>query len=131
MPEVVPEEVDLLWSDLLSGRSTVSETVARTRRLMDTANATHVASAGLSALHAVTFGRDDSEVDRVMAYERWRQHVREYDADPVGWNIRYYQRMIVGFAERHGTDRARQLGAKMVASGELSVADVEAALAQE
>lgn len=40
-----------------------------------------------------------------------------------------HQRMIIDFANRHGAERARAFGARLVASGELHDADVAAALA--
>jgi len=52
--EVVAEDVEPLWSDLMEGRSTAQQTAMRARMLMETANATHVANWGLSSLYAVT-----------------------------------------------------------------------------
>ena len=42
--EVVPGDVEPLWSDLIDGRTTAEETATRARLLMETANATHVAN---------------------------------------------------------------------------------------
>jgi len=103
----------------------------RARVLMDTANATHVASWGLSSLYAVAFRGVPAAEDVSVAHEGWRRHVREYRADPDAWDRSYYQRMIIGFAKRHGTERARAFGRKLVASCELRDADVAAALAQD
>ena len=44
--EVVPEDVEPLWSDLMDGRSTAQQTATRSRLLMETVNATHVANWG-------------------------------------------------------------------------------------
>jgi hypothetical protein len=129
--EVVPEDVEPLWSDLMDGRSTTQETAMRAQMIMETANATHVANWGLSGLYAVTFRGVPAPEDVSVAHERWRRHVREYQADPVAWDRNYYQSMIIDFAERHGTERARAFGGKLVASGELRDADVAAALAQD
>jgi hypothetical protein len=127
--EVVPEDVEPLWSDLMDGRSTAQQTATRARLLMETVNATHVANWGLSSLYALTF-RGVREAGHVaLAFERWRRHVRDYGADPDAWDRSYYQRMIIDFAKRHGTERARAFGARLVASGELRDADVAAALA--
>lgn len=57
--------------------------------------------------------------------------MRDYEADPDGWDRAYYQRMIVDFAQRHGPDRARHLGSRLVASGELTEVDVAVALPPE
>ena len=126
--EVVPEDVEVLWSDLIDGRRTSQETATRARSLMEAANATHVANWGLSSLYALTHvGTQDAEA-LVLAHEARRQHVREYEADPGGWDRRYYQRMIAEFAKNHGDERARHLGARLVDSGELRPCDVDAAL---
>ncbi|MGB6455219.1 MAG: hypothetical protein WBH47_12120 [Streptosporangiaceae bacterium] len=103
----------------------------RARMLLDTANATHVANWGLSSLYAVTFRGVPAAEDVSVAHERWRRHVREYQADPDTWDRSYYQRMIIDFAKRHGAERARALGRKLVGSGELRDADVAAALAHD
>jgi hypothetical protein len=129
--EVVTEDVEPLWSDLMAGRSTARETARRARMLMETANVTHVANGGLSSLYAVTFRGVRAAEDVLVAHERWRRHVREYQADPDAWDRNYYQRLIIGFAKRYGTERARAFGGKLVASGELRDADVAAALAQD
>lgn len=129
--EVVPEDVEALWSDLMDGRSTAQETSMRARLLMETVNVTHMANWGLSTLYALTYeGVRDTEAVG-LAHERWRRHVRDYEADPAAWDRRYYQRMIIDFANRHGTERARAFGAKLVASGELRDPDVAAALGQD
>jgi hypothetical protein len=129
--EVVAEDVEPLWSDLMEGRSTAQEAAMRARMLMDTANATHVASWGLGSLHAVTLGGVPAAEDVLVAHERWRRHVRQYQADPDAWDRSYYLRMIIDFGKRHGTERARAFARKLVESGELRDADVAAALAQD
>jgi hypothetical protein len=129
--EVVPGDVEPLWSDLMDGRSTAQETATRARMLMETANATHVANWGLSSLYAIAIRKVPAAEDVSVAHERWRRHVREYQADPVAWDCNYYSQVIIDFAERHGTERARAFGAKLVASGELRQADLSAALAQD
>lgn len=128
--EVVTEDVEHLWSDLMDGRNTVWEAATRARMLMEAANATHVANWGLSSLYALTFRAVPAAEDVSVAHERWRQHLREYQADPAARDRNYYQRMIIDFAKRHGTERARALGGKLVASRELRDADVASALAQ-
>ena len=37
--------------------------------------------------------------------EAWRAELREYDADPDGWNRRYYRQMLVNAALRRFEDR--------------------------
>jgi hypothetical protein len=98
--EVVLGDVEPLWSDLMAGRSTAQETATRARKLMETANAAHVASWGLSSLYAITFRGVPAAEDVSVAHGRWRQHVREYQADPEAWDRRYYQRIIIDFAKR-------------------------------
>jgi hypothetical protein len=105
--EVVAEDVGPLWSDLMEGRSTARQAAMWARMLMDTANAAHVASWGLSSLHAVTLRGVPAAEDVSVAHERWRRHVREYQADPDAWDRSYYRRMIIDFTKRHGTERAR------------------------
>ena len=128
---VVPEDVESLWFDLIDGRSTAREVATRARVLMETANATHVANWGLSSLYAITFRGLPAAEDVSVAHERWRRHVREYQADPDAWDRNYYQRMVIDFAKRYGTERAQAFGGKLVALGELRDADVAAALAQD
>lgn len=126
---IVPEDVELLWSDLMDGRSTPQQTASRTRLLMEAVSAAHVTSWGLSSLYALTV-RGVAEADVVAsAYDRWRRHVRDYEAAPDAWDRRYYQRMVIDFAERHGTGPARALGVKLVAAGEMQAEDLAAALA--
>jgi len=129
--EVVTEDVEPLWFHLMHGRSTAQETATRARMLMETANATPVANWGLSSLYAITFRGVPAAVDVSVAHELWRRHVCEYQADPAAWDRNYYQRMVIDFAKRHGTERARAFGGKLVASGELRDADVAAALAMD
>jgi hypothetical protein len=90
--EVVAEDVEPLWSDLMDGRSTAREAAMRARMLTDTANATHVASWGLSSLRAVTLRGVLAAEDVSVAHERWRRHVREYQAD------RWIRRTTIGCA---------------------------------
>jgi hypothetical protein len=111
----------------MDGRSTAQQTAMRARMLMETGNATHLANWGLSSLYAVTFREVPAAEDVSVAHERWRRHVREYRADPDAWDRSYYRRMIIDFANRHGTERARAFGGKLVASGELR----DTALAQD
>jgi len=51
-----------------------------------------------------------------------------YDEDPAGWTVRHFQKMVRDFATRSGADRARSFGAKLVAAGHLTTADVLDAL---
>jgi hypothetical protein len=126
--EVIPDDVELLWSDLIEGRCSSTETMARARLLMATANATHVANWGLSSLyHLIYAGTEDAAAHR-LAREAWRHHVREYHADPEGWDRNYHQRMLIDFAEEHGIDRARLFGERLVRWGEMRHADVISAL---
>lgn len=129
--EVVTEDVEPLWSDLMAGRSTAGQTATRARMLMETVNATHVANWGLSSLYGLTMRGTPAAEDVLAAHERWQRHVREYEADPDAWNRNYCREMITDFAQRHGTERARTFGRKLVAAGELRDADVSAALAED
>ena len=115
----------------MDGRTTAEETATRARLLLETANATHVANWGLSSLYALTFRGTGSAGDIAGAHDRWQRQVRDYEADPAAWDRSYYQRMIIDFSVRHGTDRARHLGGRLVAPGELTDEDVPAALAPE
>lgn len=126
--EVVVEDVETLWSGLLAGSSTARQTAIRAQLLLETANATHVANWGLSSLHAITVRGDPATEEVSAAHERWRHQVSEYEADPGAWDRAYYRQIIIDFARRHGPERARTLGDKLVASGELREADVAAAL---
>lgn len=129
--EILIEDVEPLWSDLMDGRRTARETATRALTLMETVNATHVANWGLSSLYALTHLGAPAAENVTAAHERWRRHVREYQADPAAWDRNYYQQMIIDHAEQYGTERARAFGGKLVASGELRDADVAAALAQD
>jgi hypothetical protein len=129
--EVVAEDVEPMWSDLIDRRSTAQQTAARAQMLMETANATHVANWGLSSLYHLTFRSVPEAEDVSLAHERWRRHVHEYQADPNAWDRNYYRRMITDFAKSHGTERARAFGSKLVAAGALQDADVAVALAQD
>jgi hypothetical protein len=129
--EVIIEDVQPLWSDLIDGRRTARETATRAQILMDTVNATHVANWGLSSLYALTFRAVPTVEELTAAHQRWRRPVLGYQADPAAWDRRYWQRMIIGFAEQYGTERATAFGGKLVASGALQDADVTAALAQD
>jgi hypothetical protein len=104
--EVVSEDVEALWSDLMDGRSTAQETSTRAHLLIETMNMTHMANWGLSTLYALTYegARDAEGVG--LAHERWRRHVRDYEADPAARDRRYYQRMIDPPAD--GDDIARR-----------------------
>lgn len=97
---------------------------------METVNATHVANWGLSSLYHLTL--DGAPAVEVLeeAHARWRQLVREYEADPPAWDRAYYQQMIRDFVKAHGSDQARAFGARLVASGEMREEDLEEALAQ-
>lgn len=128
--EVIPDDVELLWSDLIEGRCSSTETMARAQSLMATANATHVANWGLSSLyHLIYAGTEDAAAHR-LAREAWRHHVWEYNADPESWDRNYCQRMLIEFAEEHGIDRARSFGEKLFRRGEMRQADVISALSE-
>jgi hypothetical protein len=115
--EVIPDDVELLWSELIDGLRSSAETMARGQSLLASANATHVANWGLSSMyHLLYAGTGDAAAHR-LAREAWRHDVSEYNADPEGWERTYYQRMLIDFAEEHGTDRARLFGEKLIRSG--------------
>ena len=96
---------------------------------METANATHMANYGLSALYALISSDTEDAATLVRGNDAWRQDMREYQADPEAWDRGYYQRMIFEFAKKHGPERARRFGARLVHAGELRSSDVDAALA--
>ncbi|MEU8227452.1 hypothetical protein [Kribbella sp. NPDC048915] len=69
-----------------------------------------------------------SEADMARALSRWLQELSVYDEDPDGWTVRHFQKMVRNLATRSGADRARSFGAKLVAAGHLTTADVLDAL---
>ncbi len=69
--EVVPDDVEILWFDLMAGRSTARQIAKRARLLMETVNATHLANWGLSTSYALTSSGTPGQ-DRIrLAHERW------------------------------------------------------------
>jgi hypothetical protein len=92
-------------------------------------------------LHAIDLGVDDagdaprhqegpaveylaSDADVATALSRWLRELSVYDEDPDGWNRRHFQTMLRDHAARYGVGRARSFGAKLVAAGHLTTADV-------
>lgn len=69
-----------------------------------------------------------SDADMATALSRWLQELSVYDEDPDGWSVRRFQKMVRDLATRSGADRARSFGAKVVAAGHLTTADVVEAL---
>jgi hypothetical protein len=63
-----------------------------------------------------------------IALSRWLQELSVDDEDPAGWTVRHFQKMVRDLATRSGADRARSFGAKLVAAGHLTSADVLDAL---
>jgi hypothetical protein len=129
--EVLPTDVERLWTDLLDGRTSVKETMARTQALMDTVNVIHVANWGLSSLYHLTYREAPTVAAIELAHAQWQQHVREYESDPIAWDRAYYQQLLRDLANERGMPRAQALGAKFVATGDLRHEDVAEALALE
>jgi hypothetical protein len=66
--------------------------------------------------------------DIATALSRWLRELTVYHSDPEGWNCRHFQKMLRSHAPSYGADRARSFGAKLVAAGHLTTADVLVAL---
>ena len=128
--EITRADADMLWSDLINGRYTWQETSQRALALIETVNVPeHIVNWGLMELYYLWqpgTARDAESQDAQR--EAWRARLWEYDADPDGWNRRYYRRMVVEHAGRFGSHEARCFGRRLVADGLLRDSDVDAAL---
>jgi hypothetical protein len=128
--EITRDDVEMLWSDLISGRYTWQETSNRALALIDTVNVPeHIVNWGLIDLHTLwrAGAARDAESYRAMR-EAWRAKLRVYDADRDGWNRRHYRDTFVQHAETFGYDKAARFGRRLARSGLLQDSDVDAAL---
>jgi hypothetical protein len=62
------------------------------------------------------------------ALARWRTELPAYDSDPDTWNRKHLRRTIAAHAKGRGLEAGRAFGVKLVAAGNLTTADVDAAL---
>ncbi|MFI6678171.1 hypothetical protein [Kribbella sp. NPDC050470] len=139
-------EVHAWWEDVVAGRRTRTEASELAQPWLQ-ANfmGEELVLQGLLYLQALDLGVDApgdtprhrsgsaseylvSDADMATALSRWLQELDVVDEDPAGWTVRHFQRMVSGFATRCGADRARSFGAKLVAAGHLTSADVLDAL---
>lgn len=128
--EITREDVEMLWADLIEGCYTWQETSERALALIDTVNVPeHIVNWGLMDLYYLwqPGTARDAESQRAKR-ESWRAKLRIYDADPGGWNRRYYRDMLVHRASRSGHDAAAMFGRQLVSSGLLQDTVVAAVL---
>jgi hypothetical protein len=130
--EITRDDVEMLWADLINGCYTWQETSQRALALIETVNVDeHIVNWGLMDLYYLwqPGTARDAESQRAKR-EAWRARLREYDADPDGWNRAYYRDMLVEHAGQFGYDKARSIGRRLGADGLLHDNDVDAALQQ-
>lgn len=139
-------DVRAYWEDVVAGRRTRTEASHWAYPWVQ-ANFTgdELVLRALLYLHAIDLGVDDaggvplhqegpaveylaSDGDVATALSRWLRELAIYDDDPDAWNRRHIQTMLRDHAARHGADRARSFGAKLVAARHLTTADVVDAL---
>jgi len=139
-------EVQVWWEDIVVGRRTRTEASDWAETWVQ-ANfmGEELVLQALLYLHAVDLGVDASgetprhqsgsaseylvsDADMAIALSRWLQELSVDDEDPAGWTVRHFQKMVRDLATRSGADRARSFGAKLVAAGHLTSADVLDAL---
>jgi hypothetical protein len=128
--EITRDDVEMLWSDLISARYTWQETSERALALIETVNVPeHIVNWGLMDLYYLWWPGAARDVESHKAKrEVWRAKLREYDADRDGWNHRYYRDMLVRHTDAFGYTKAARLGRLLVTSGLLQGSDVQAAL---
>ncbi len=128
--EITRDDVEMLWSDLISGHYTWQETSERALVLIETVSVPeHIVNWGLIELYDLRRpgAARDAESHRTKR-EAWRAKLREYDADRDGWNRTYYCDMLVHHADRFGYDKAARFGRRLAAAGLLQDSDVDATL---
>ena len=128
--EITRDDVEMLWSDLISARYTWQETSERALALIETVNVPeHIVNWGLMDLYYLWWPGAARDVESYQAMrEAWWAKLREYDAEQVGWDHRYYREMVGRHAAEFGDDKAACFGRALVASGLLEDSDIEAAL---
>jgi hypothetical protein len=128
--EITRDDVEMLWSDLISARYTSQETSERALALIETVNVPErIVNWGLMELYYLWWPGAARDVKSHMAKrEVWPAKLREYDADRDGWNHKYYRDMLVHHADEFGYNKAACFGRHLVRSGLLQDSDVEAAL---
>ena len=114
------------WQDCIDGRRSRVETSEWAEDWLDRGpDVEELELQGLLELQALRFGDGDDDGSRLR---RWQAELRRHDEDPEGWNRRYFQHILVRSRGRHGVDRARAFGGRMVRDGLLTDQDVEDAL---
>jgi hypothetical protein len=128
--EITRDDVEMLWSGLMSGHYTWQETSERALALIETVNVPeHIVNWGLMDLYDLRRpGAARDAVSYRTKREAWRAKLREYDADRDGWNRTYYRDMLVHHADKFGYDKAARFGGRLATSGLLQDSDVDAAL---
>jgi len=138
-------DVQICWEDVVAGRRTRTE-ASRWADPWVQANfaGEEPVLQALLYLHAIDLGVNAGDVpqhqegpdveyvasnaDIAAALGRWLCELAVYDRDPDGWTRRHSKAMIRDYGARHGADRARSFGAKLVAAGHLTPGDVLDAL---
>lgn len=130
--EIHRGDCEMLWADLIEGRRSWQDTSQRAEALLATAQVPNpIVNSGLLSLYYL--GQDGVPRDpesQTVRREAWRQALREQDADRDGWYRRHYSSMVHAHGVRFGRDPAASFGSKLVHSGLLATADLDAVLAQ-
>jgi hypothetical protein len=127
---VTRHDVEGWWSDFAVGRCSAFEASEWAEQWLG-GNWEELVIQGLLALQGVRHSNLPENALRkrmAAALAVWQQELRSYDADPDAWMRAYFTRMLIDFANRHGAERARAFGLKLVASGQLRDEDVGMAL---
>jgi hypothetical protein len=122
------QDVERWWRDCVDGRRTTDEVSRWAEDQLDAASPEEeLILQGLLELQGLRFGDRDAETMRARL-RRWQAELEVYDRDPDAWDRRYFQQLLVRFRERHGLERTRGFGRRLVRHGVLSDRDVEEAL---
>lgn len=121
-------DVERWWQDCIDGRRTTAEASRWAEDQLDASSPEEeLVLQGLLELQSLQFGDRDAGSMR-SRLRRWQAELETYDRDPDAWNRRYFQRLLIRFRERHGLERSRGFGRRLVGHGVLSDRDVEEAL---
>lgn len=121
---VTREGVERWWRDCIGGRRSRLEASEWAEDQLDRSDAMEeLVLQGLLELQRLQF--QDGDAQTASRFERWQAELHQYDEDPEAWNRGYFQRILVRFLDRHGVERTRSFGRRMVADGFLTDQDVK------
>ena len=124
--EVTRFDVERLWSAAITATETWDVLAESASELVQQANAENpVVNRGLLDFYYLSRPGADRDAELLIkTHDRWRAELAAFDTDPAAWMRSYFRKLLAEFVGKHGVDKARTFGRKLLAQGHLAESDI-------